>query len=193
MSLYENNKKSSEQWVICKYERWKLASCYTVNWYCIHITSQFEGVLLQSLELRVSNIISCICIPSIVRPKLTFQRWSPMEPTLVMMMVSEVRRMLGLWSAATPSWPWPMWLRPERWGGAQKNPKKIYLSTFQVIFGKNSDRPKGEVQEVVFYPSKKYSSGDKLQVWLWLVLASTVAPWHGTERWAGTCSAPTSR
>ena len=49
-------------------------------------------------------------------------------------------------------------------GSTKKTLKKIYLSTFQVIFGKNSDRPKGEVQEVVFYPSKKYSSGDKLQV-----------------------------
>ena len=49
--------------------------------------------------------------------------------------------------------------------GDHKIPQlRIYLSAFQVIFGKNSDRPKGEVQEVVFYPSKKYSSGDKLQV-----------------------------
>ena len=56
-----------------------------------------------------------------------------------------------------------------RWGwgegGTTRNPKlRMYLSAFQVIFGKNSDRPKGEVQEVVFYPSKKYSSGDKLKV-----------------------------
>ncbi|XP_054264680.1 LOW QUALITY PROTEIN: secernin-2 [Macrosteles quadrilineatus] len=32
-----------------------------------------------------------------------------------------------------------------------------------IIFGKNSDRPYGEVQEVVYYPHKKCQSGSKLQ------------------------------
>ena len=34
----------------------------------------------------------------------------------------------------------------------------------QVIFGKNSDRPLGEVQEVVWIPSKSNSTGSRLQV-----------------------------
>ena len=33
-----------------------------------------------------------------------------------------------------------------------------------VIFGKNSDRPVGEVQEVVRIPSKNYETDSKLQV-----------------------------
>lgn len=35
-----------------------------------------------------------------------------------------------------------------------------------VIFGKNSDRPFGEVQEVVHFPAKKYDPGEKVQVLL---------------------------
>ncbi|MBN3300292.1 SCRN3 protein, partial [Amia calva] len=33
----------------------------------------------------------------------------------------------------------------------------------RVIFGKNSDRPCDEVQEVVYFPAAKYSAGDKLE------------------------------
>jgi hypothetical protein len=33
-----------------------------------------------------------------------------------------------------------------------------------VVFGKNSDRPGNEVQEVVFRPAAKYDAGTKLQV-----------------------------
>ena len=33
-----------------------------------------------------------------------------------------------------------------------------------VIFGKNSDRPRHEVQEVVFIPAKDYDEKDTLQV-----------------------------
>ena len=33
-----------------------------------------------------------------------------------------------------------------------------------VIFGKNSDRPKGEVQEVIYVPSSDHVSDGKLQV-----------------------------
>ncbi len=33
-----------------------------------------------------------------------------------------------------------------------------------VIFGKNSDRPRGEVQEVVAFPRTKHKSDDLLQV-----------------------------
>jgi secernin len=33
-----------------------------------------------------------------------------------------------------------------------------------VIFGKNSDRPKGEVQELIYQPAQQHSAGDKLQV-----------------------------
>ncbi|KAF8788745.1 secernin-2-like [Argiope bruennichi] len=32
-----------------------------------------------------------------------------------------------------------------------------------VVFGKNSDRPKGEVQEVVYFPSENHPSGSKVQ------------------------------
>jgi len=35
--------------------------------------------------------------------------------------------------------------------------------TGEVVFGKNSDRPDGEVQEVVFCQAKKYGEGEKLQ------------------------------
>jgi secernin len=33
-----------------------------------------------------------------------------------------------------------------------------------IIFGKNSDRPKGEVQELIYQPAQQHSSGVKLQV-----------------------------
>ena len=33
-----------------------------------------------------------------------------------------------------------------------------------VIFGKNSDRPGNEVQEIVYRPGKQYNGGEKLQV-----------------------------
>lgn len=33
-----------------------------------------------------------------------------------------------------------------------------------IIFGKNSDRPSDEVQEVVYEPSKNHNSGEKLKV-----------------------------
>jgi dipeptidase len=33
-----------------------------------------------------------------------------------------------------------------------------------VIFGKNSDRPKGEVQELIYQPAQQHSPGAKLQV-----------------------------
>ena len=33
-----------------------------------------------------------------------------------------------------------------------------------LIFGKNSDRPAGEVQEVVYCPRKSYSSGAQIEV-----------------------------
>jgi len=33
-----------------------------------------------------------------------------------------------------------------------------------VIFGKNSDRPKGEVQELIYQPAQQYTSGEQLQV-----------------------------
>ena len=33
-----------------------------------------------------------------------------------------------------------------------------------VIFGKNSDRPEGEVQELVYEPSKQHVSGESLKV-----------------------------
>lgn len=32
-----------------------------------------------------------------------------------------------------------------------------------IIFGKNSDRPKGEVQELIYQPAQQHSAGDKLQ------------------------------
>lgn len=33
-----------------------------------------------------------------------------------------------------------------------------------VIFGKNSDRPRDEVQEVVYYPAASYAPGDTVEV-----------------------------
>jgi len=33
-----------------------------------------------------------------------------------------------------------------------------------VIFGKNSDRPKGEVQELIYQPAQQYTPGEQLQV-----------------------------
>jgi len=35
--------------------------------------------------------------------------------------------------------------------------------TGEIIFGKNSDRPNGEVQEVVYFPSKTYNDGAMLK------------------------------
>ena len=35
-----------------------------------------------------------------------------------------------------------------------------------VVFGKNSDRPGNEVQEVIFRPAAKYDAGTKLQVYI---------------------------
>ena len=32
------------------------------------------------------------------------------------------------------------------------------------VFGKNSDRPNGEVQEIVFYPSKTFAKDSKTEV-----------------------------
>ncbi len=42
-----------------------------------------------------------------------------------------------------------------------------------VIFGKNSDRPRGEVQEVVFCQGKQYGKNDKvkvLQIWFFVTI-----------------------
>lgn len=33
-----------------------------------------------------------------------------------------------------------------------------------IIFGKNSDRPNQEVQEIVYFPPKTYNAGDKVEV-----------------------------
>jgi hypothetical protein len=33
-----------------------------------------------------------------------------------------------------------------------------------VIFGKNSDRPKGEVQELIYQPAQQHTAGEQLQV-----------------------------
>ena len=33
-----------------------------------------------------------------------------------------------------------------------------------IIFGKNSDRPKGEVQEVLYFPAADHAAGSKVQV-----------------------------
>lgn len=34
----------------------------------------------------------------------------------------------------------------------------------RIIFGKNSDRPCDEVQEVVYFPARDYNEGEKLEV-----------------------------
>lgn len=34
----------------------------------------------------------------------------------------------------------------------------------RIIFGKNSDRPCDEVQEVVYFPARDYKDGEKLEV-----------------------------
>lgn len=34
----------------------------------------------------------------------------------------------------------------------------------RIIFGKNSDRPCDEVQEVVYFPARDYNAGEKLEV-----------------------------
>lgn len=38
------------------------------------------------------------------------------------------------------------------------------LTSGGVVFGKNSDRPTGEVQEIVYYPEKTYSDGESVKV-----------------------------
>lgn len=35
---------------------------------------------------------------------------------------------------------------------------------YRVIFGKNSDRPCDEVQEVVYFPERDYDAGEKVEV-----------------------------
>lgn len=37
-------------------------------------------------------------------------------------------------------------------------------SSGSVIFGKNSVQPQGEVQEIIYEPSKRYSEGERLEV-----------------------------
>lgn len=34
----------------------------------------------------------------------------------------------------------------------------------RIIFGKNSDRPSDEVQEIVYFPGRSYGAGEKLEV-----------------------------
>lgn len=34
----------------------------------------------------------------------------------------------------------------------------------RMVFGKNSDRPCDEVQEVVYFPARDYNEGEKLEV-----------------------------
>lgn len=34
----------------------------------------------------------------------------------------------------------------------------------RIIFGKNSDRPCDEVQEVVYFPARDYDAGEKVEV-----------------------------
>lgn len=43
------------------------------------------------------------------------------------------------------------------------------LSKHGVVFGKNSDRPNGEVQEVVYYPARESSDPVKVSWFLFLV------------------------
>ena len=45
--------------------------------------------------------------------------------------------------------------------------------TGAVIFGKNSDRPQGEVQEIVYFPKAEYCDGDKLMVGYFVFLSVT--------------------
>ena len=45
-----------------------------------------------------------------------------------------------------------------------------------VIFGKNSDRPKDEVQEVIYVPASDHASGEKVQVDRSLSLQSYIYP-----------------
>ena len=40
----------------------------------------------------------------------------------------------------------------------------LALANMCLFFGKNSDRPAGEVQEVVYCPRKSYSSGAQIEV-----------------------------
>lgn len=39
----------------------------------------------------------------------------------------------------------------------------VFFAEDEVIFGKNADRPKGEVQEVVYFPGASHPSNTKLQ------------------------------
>lgn len=39
-----------------------------------------------------------------------------------------------------------------------------------VIFGKNSGRPQGEVQEIIYEPSKRYSEGERLEVCIYIMI-----------------------
>ena len=41
-----------------------------------------------------------------------------------------------------------------------------------VIFGKNSDRPYGEIQEVVRNPSQKYARGSKVKVAMYKIVVA---------------------
>ena len=41
-----------------------------------------------------------------------------------------------------------------------------------IIFGKNSDRPRGEVQELVYTPSETHKEGDNLKVFIYLIISS---------------------
>lgn len=43
-----------------------------------------------------------------------------------------------------------------------------------IIFGKNSDRPRGEVQELVYTPSETYKEGDNVKVIIYLIIAYIV-------------------
>ena len=68
-----------------------------------------------------------------------------------------------LWHVCSDAWP----LRLRRGEKVEiKMQRSIKQNTIfsKVIFGKNSDRPKGEVQEVVYHPAKKHKAGEKLKV-----------------------------
>lgn len=65
-----------------------------------------------------------------------------------------------------------------------------------IIFGKNSDRPKDEVQEVVYHPRKLYEQGEKLSCTYleinqveetFLVLLSKLSWMWGAEMGANSC------
>ena len=42
----------------------------------------------------------------------------------------------------------------------------------QMIFGKNSDRPQGEVQEIVFVPRQKFASGSQQKVYILFLISN---------------------